>query len=83
MARERKIVEREVGTVEGRKSLAAKVVWMILALLLTLEPTVAPADLPNGQQMIASFVQSSRITQCHAEIVARVRVIRVDLKRAK
>jgi mono/diheme cytochrome c family protein len=39
---------------------AAGTAWATMALLLTLEPTVAPADLPNGQQMIASFVQSSR-----------------------
>ena len=36
MARERKIVEREVGTVEGRSSLATKAVWMVMALLLAL-----------------------------------------------
>ena len=36
MARERKIVEREVGTVEGRSSFATKTVWMLTALLLAL-----------------------------------------------
>ena len=36
MARERKIVEREVGTIEGKRSFAAKAVWMCMALLLAL-----------------------------------------------
>ena len=36
MARERKIVEREVGSVEGKSSFAAKAVWMVMALLLAL-----------------------------------------------
>ena len=36
MARERKIVEREVGTVEGRSSFAVKAVWMFTGLLLAL-----------------------------------------------
>src|SRR5574338_1048953 len=36
MARERKIVEREVGSVEGKRSLAVKAVWMLTALLLAL-----------------------------------------------
>ena len=36
MARERRIVEREVGTVERKGGFAAKAVWVVMSVLLAL-----------------------------------------------
>jgi mono/diheme cytochrome c family protein len=36
---------------------AAGTTWATMALLLTLEPTVAPASLPSGQELIAAFLK--------------------------
>lgn len=38
---------------------AAGTAWATIALLVTLEPTVAPAALPNGQQLIAAYKKSA------------------------
>ena len=38
---------------------AAGTAWATMALLLTLEPTVDPQSLPNGQQLIAAFEKAS------------------------
>ena len=45
--------------------------WAMIALLVTLEPKVAPASLASGQQLIAAFLKSPGFKKTSPAVLAQ------------